>query len=87
MSEEMSKELSLMAKTIPIIGVDPDELRWMRLLVSLLRHPDPNIPELARQALLYVTDASRKSSISPSPPPPSPAEGDNRYFYQENLVL
>ena len=67
-----------MAKTVPIIGVDPEELRWMRLLVSLLRHPDPNVPELARQALLYVTEASRKCSISPSEALPSPAASGAR---------
>jgi len=76
-----------MAKTIPIIGVDAEELRWMRMLVSLLRHPDPDIPELARQALLYVTDASRKSTISPVPPPPPSPKSENRYLYRENLVL
>lgn len=64
-----------MAKTVPIIGVDPEELRWMRLLVSLLRHPDPSVPELARQALLYITEASRSCSISPSAALPSPATG------------
>lgn len=47
-----------MAKTVPIIGIETSELRWMRMLVALLRHPDPNVPELARQALLYLTDAA-----------------------------
>jgi hypothetical protein len=45
-----------MAKTVPIIGIDPGELEWIRMLVQLLRHPDPIMPELARQALLYLTD-------------------------------
>lgn len=43
---------------ISIIGVDREELRWLRTLVMLLRHPDPSIPELARQALLYLTGAA-----------------------------
>ena len=47
-----------MAKTIPVIGVEPSELRWLRLLVFLLRHPDPMVPELARQALLHVEDVA-----------------------------
>jgi hypothetical protein len=45
-----------------MIGVDPDELAWLRLLVSLLRHPDPVVPELARQALLYLEAAASKST-------------------------
>lgn len=75
-----------MANTVPIIGVDPDELRWMRLLVSLLRHPDPYIPELARQALLYVTEAARKCSISPSDSPSPSTSGENPYGSGQNLV-
>jgi hypothetical protein len=75
-----------MAKTVPIIGVDPDELRWMRLLISLLRHPDPYIPELARQALLYVTEAARKCSISPAGSSSAPAASDNQYNSGKKLV-
>lgn len=41
-----------------LIGVDTRELRWLRLLLFLLRHPDPSVPELARQALLYLEDAA-----------------------------
>jgi hypothetical protein len=44
-----------MAKTVSVIGIEDHELRWVRALVLLLRHPDPSIPELARQALLYLT--------------------------------
>jgi hypothetical protein len=43
-----------MARTLSIIGIEPEELAWIRLLVQLLRHPDPVAPELARQALLYL---------------------------------
>lgn len=49
-----------MAKTVPIIGIETTELRWIRLLVALLRHPDPSIAELARQALIYLTEAAGK---------------------------
>ena len=55
-----------MDKTVPVIGVQPDELRWIRMLILLLRHPDPSIPELVRQALLYLTDAAVKRVLSPS---------------------
>jgi len=53
-----------MAKTVPMIGIEPAELRWIRMLVMLLRHPDPSIPELARQALLYLTEAAAKRASS-----------------------
>ena len=47
-----------MAKTIPIIGIVPSELPWIRRLVQLLRHPDPGMAELARQALVYLSEAA-----------------------------
>jgi hypothetical protein len=47
---------------LAVIGVDRDELRWLRTLVWLLRHPDPSVPELARQALLYLTGAAEQRS-------------------------
>jgi hypothetical protein len=56
-----------MARTLPMIGVAPDELPWARLLIQLLRHPDPVVPELARQALLYV-EASASKTGSPTAP-------------------
>ena len=37
-----------------MIGLSSEEMEWVRLLVTLLRHPDPLAPELARQALEYV---------------------------------
>jgi hypothetical protein len=43
-----------MAKTVAVIGVDPTELPWLHSLIWLLRHPDPRIAELTRQALLYL---------------------------------
>jgi hypothetical protein len=50
------------SNTVPVIGIQVDELPWLRLLLSLLRHPDPGIPELARQALLYLDEAAGKAS-------------------------
>jgi hypothetical protein len=49
-----------MAKSVFVAGVDPSELPWLRILLHLLRHPDPGMPELARQALLYLTEAARE---------------------------
>lgn len=43
---------------LTLIGVNAQELHWLRVLVALLRHPDPSVPELARQALLYLSDAA-----------------------------
>jgi hypothetical protein len=54
-----------MDKTVPVIGVEPGELRWIRMLIHLLRHPDPGTPELARQALLYLSDTAVKRVFSP----------------------
>ena len=52
-----------MAHTVPVIGIDPTELAWIRMLVLLLRHPDPVVPELTRQALLYLEAAASRSGI------------------------
>jgi hypothetical protein len=41
-----------------LIGLETHELGWLRLLLFLLRHPDPSVPELARQALLYLEQAA-----------------------------
>ena len=47
-----------MAGNVPMIGLSAEELPWIRRLVALLRHPDPTVPELARQALLYLLRAA-----------------------------
>jgi hypothetical protein len=60
-----------MGKTI-LIGLEPNELQWLRSLVTLLRHPDPSVPELARQALLHVTETAGKRSISRPEGPEQP---------------
>jgi hypothetical protein len=53
-----------MANTVPVIGIDPSELAWIRIVVLLLRHPDPVVPELTRQALTYLEAAASKSGLS-----------------------
>ena len=50
---------------LTMIGVLPRELEWLRLLIALLRHPDPGVPELARQALLYLTEAAGRHDTVP----------------------
>jgi hypothetical protein len=52
-----------MAKTVAVIGIEDKELRWVRALVLLLRHPDPSIPELARQALLYLNKSAAERPL------------------------
>ncbi len=47
-----------------LIGLEPHELHWLRTLVALLRHPDPSVPELARQALIYLTEAAGKRTVA-----------------------
>ena len=53
-----------MANTVQMIGLRPDELHWIRLLTALLRHPDPSVPELARQALLYLQTAAGNRALA-----------------------
>jgi len=50
-----------MALTVPVIGIEPAELGWIRTLVLLLRHPDPVVPELTRQALVYLEAAAART--------------------------
>jgi hypothetical protein len=59
-----------MVKNVSVIGIEPAELRWIRMLVLLLRHPDPGIPELARHAMLHLTDAAVDRAL----PEAGPAE-------------
>ena len=47
-----------MPQTVHVIGTLPNELHWVRMLVALLRHPDPSVAELTRQALLYLTQSA-----------------------------
>jgi len=61
-----------MAQTTAVIGIGSEELRWIRMLVALLRHPDPSLPELARQALLYLSDAAGDAA-APGPSVPARA--------------
>jgi hypothetical protein len=53
-----------MSRTTAVIGIHPEELRWIRLLLALLRNPDPGMPELARQALLYLSQSADQPSAT-----------------------
>jgi hypothetical protein len=59
-----------MDRPVTVIGIEPAELRSIRTLVSLLRHPDPSVPELTRQALCYLADmAGKRADPDPGPDP------------------
>ncbi len=56
------------AEKVVMIGLRPEEDEWVRLLVSLLRKPDPVVAELTRQAMLYLEDAAlRRGPSAPAP--------------------
>jgi len=62
-----------MAQTVSMIGIQTKELRWIRALLQLLRHPDPSVSELTRQALLYMTEAAGRTAVSPAHAPTRPS--------------
>lgn len=64
-----------MANTVPVIGIQPAELAFVRTLVALLRHPDPVVPELTRQALQYLEGAASRLGISGEQPEAVPRSG------------
>jgi hypothetical protein len=47
-----------------MIGLDPEEVRWLRLVIALLRHPDPVVGEVAREALRYLEDLAVRANQS-----------------------
>ena len=51
-----------MAKTMGIAGVEPQELAWLRLLISLLRHPDRRVPESVHEALWEIAEGDYLAS-------------------------
>ena len=53
---------------ISIIGLDAAELPYLRALVSLLRHPDASVGELARHALEYLSDNAAGRGIPGTEP-------------------
>ncbi len=47
-----------------MIGLDPQEVQWLRLVLALLRHPDPVVGEVAREALRYLEDVAARGHQS-----------------------
>jgi len=56
-----------MAKTVAVIGIEDKELRWVRSLILLLRHPDPSIPGVS-PASSDVSGPQRGDRPNKSPP-------------------
>jgi len=46
---------------VSMIGLDPREIAWIRLLLSLLRHPDPVVGEVSREALHYLEGVAARA--------------------------
>ena len=57
---DMSIQSAPMPRSVHMIGVEPAELPWLRELIHLLRHPDPAVPELTRQAMRYLQAAAAR---------------------------
>jgi hypothetical protein len=47
-----------------VIGLEPRELEWVRLLIGLLRHPDPVVGEVSREALRYLENVAARADES-----------------------
>jgi hypothetical protein len=50
-------------RKLSLIGIETGELPWLRVVVALLRHPDPSVAELTRQALIYLGNAAGERAI------------------------
>jgi hypothetical protein len=47
-----------------VIGLNPREIKWLRLLIALLRHPDPVVGEVTQEALRYLEDVAARADES-----------------------
>ena len=53
-----------MAQNVSMIGLYSSELQWVPMLILLLRHPDPAVAELTRQALLYISGTRQSEALA-----------------------
>jgi len=51
-------------ENVCMIGLEPPEVPWLRLVIGLLRHPDPVVGEVSRQALRYLEDVAARANQS-----------------------
>jgi hypothetical protein len=49
---------------VGIIGLDPLEIQWVRVVIALLRHPDPVVREVTREALRYLEEVAARANES-----------------------
>jgi hypothetical protein len=56
-----------MKRQVGMIGLQAEELECVRRLVRLLRHHDPVVSELTRQALTYLEVLASQSSSLQTP--------------------
>ena len=49
---------------VRMIGLQPDEVAWVRILIDLLRHPDPIVGEVAKEALRYLVGVATRADES-----------------------
>ncbi|MGD0363035.1 MAG: hypothetical protein ABSC93_19310 [Bryobacteraceae bacterium] len=47
-----------------MIGMDAQEIQWLRLVIALLRHPDPVVGEVTREALRYLDSVAARANQS-----------------------
>jgi hypothetical protein len=52
---------------VSIVGIEVEELRWIKMLLALLRHPQPGMAELARQALQYLDRSAAQRTLTSLP--------------------
>jgi len=53
-----------MNNKVCMIGLDAREMQWLRLLIALLRHPDPVVGEMATEALRYLEGVAARADTS-----------------------
>ena len=44
-----------------LIGLQAREIAWVRLLIGLLRHPDPVVGEVSMEALRYLESVAARA--------------------------
>jgi len=49
---------------LSMIGLEPGEIQWLRLVIALLRHPDPLVRQVACEALRYLEDMAARADES-----------------------
>ena len=52
-----------MAKAVYMIGLQAEEIAAAKLLIALLRHPDPMIQQLTTEAVRYVESVAATRGI------------------------